>query len=285
MKEADTKVALYARVSSTAQDVDLSIGGQLNALRRFALDRGFEIIEEYVDEAVSGRTANRPVFQQMIGDARARPARFNAVLVWKLSRFARNREDSIVYKGMLRRHGIEVISITEPVEQTPAGQMMEGIIETVDEFYSASMGQDITRGMREAASRGFWVASMTPYGYKRTKVQDGPKQRTKLTLNTDTYGIAKTIFDLAMGGLGTKEIAKRLNQDGIPSPAGKRWGRGRVYGILTNPVYKGTLVFGKKGEYHRKTGLDPIIVDEAMPEIISPKEFERIQSKLRARSP
>ncbi|MCZ6615137.1 MAG: recombinase family protein, partial [Chloroflexi bacterium] len=77
---------------------------------------------------------------------------------------ARNREDAIVYKSLLRKQGIQVISITEPVEDTPTGRMMEGIIEVLDEFYSANLGQEVTRGMREAASRGFCVGSSTPYG-------------------------------------------------------------------------------------------------------------------------
>ena len=277
--------ALYARVSSTAQDVDLSIGAQLNALKKYAAERGHDVVKEYVDQAESGRTANRPVFQQMISDARSKPAPFDAVLVWKLSRFARNREDSILYKGMLRRRGIDVISITEPVEPTPAGLMMEGIIETVDEFYSANMAQDITRGMREAASRGFWVSSKTPYGYRRIKVSDGVKQRTRLDINKTTAGIVGVIFDMAKTGIGTKEIAKRLNHDGVPSPAGKKWGRSRIHFILTNPVYKGTIVFGERGSYHRKTGLDPVRVDSAVPALVPQDDFDRLQSQLRSRAP
>ena len=68
-----------------------------------------------------------------------------------------------------------MISIPEPVEDTPTGRMMVGIIEVMDEFYSANLGQEVTRGMREAVSRGFCVGSSTPYGYRRVKVQDGEK--------------------------------------------------------------------------------------------------------------
>jgi len=81
-----------------------------------------------------------------------------AILVWKLSRFARNREDSIIYKSLLKRHGVQVISINEPLEDTPTGRMLEGMIEVIDEFYSSNLAQEVTRGMREAASRGFWVS-------------------------------------------------------------------------------------------------------------------------------
>ena len=73
------------------------------------------------------------------------PAPFAAILVWKLSRFARNREDSIIYKSFLRKHGVQVISINEPVSDRPTGRMLEGIIEVIDEFYSAKRGQDVPR--------------------------------------------------------------------------------------------------------------------------------------------
>lgn len=166
MKSELKKVVLYARVSSDKQDISLSISAQLKALREYAERLGYEVVVEFVDEAQSGRTTHRPVFQDMIRQARLKPPTFQAILVWKLSRFARSREDSIIYKSLLRRHGIQVISISEPLENNPSGRMLEGIIEVMDEFYSANLAQEVTRGMREAVSRGFWVGSHTPYGYR-----------------------------------------------------------------------------------------------------------------------
>jgi len=133
------KVAIYARVSSERQDVDLSISAQLKALRDYATRNAHMVVKEYVDEAESGRSIDRPGFKQMIATARHKPPLFTAILVWKLSRFARNREDSIIYKSLLRKHGIQVISINEPVEDTPSGRLLEGIIEVIDEFYSANL--------------------------------------------------------------------------------------------------------------------------------------------------
>ena len=129
------KVALYARVSSERQDIDLSISAQLRALREYASRNGHLVVREYLDEAESGRSIDRPGFKQLIIAARQKPSPFEAILVWKLSRFARNREHSIIYKSLLRRQGIQVVSINEPVEDTPAGRLLEGIIEVVDEFY------------------------------------------------------------------------------------------------------------------------------------------------------
>ena len=173
-------VSLYARVSSDRQDVDLSISAQLRALREYAEREGHVVVREFVDEAESGRTAQRPVFQEMVRLACQNPSPFSAILVWKLSRFARNREDSIIYKSFLRKHGVQVISINEPVSEGPTGRMLEGIIEVIDEFYSANLGQDVRRGMREAALRGFWVGTRPPFGYRPVKVQDGVRSRTRL---------------------------------------------------------------------------------------------------------
>jgi site-specific DNA recombinase len=126
------RVVIYARVSSDRQDVDLSISAQLKALREYANRNGFIVVKEFIDEAESGRSTARPSFREMIGLARTKQAPFEMILVWKLSRFARNREDSIIYKSLLRKQGIQVVSINEPIEDTPTGRLMEGIIEVID---------------------------------------------------------------------------------------------------------------------------------------------------------
>ena len=174
------KVAIYARVSSDRQDVDLSIAAQLRALREYAAKQGDQGVREYVDEAESGRTADRPQFQRMIAEARRASRPFQLILVWKYSRFARSREDSAVFKSLLKKHGVRVVSITEPFDDSPTGRLMEAIIESLDEFYSANLGQEVLRGMRESASRGFYVASRAPYGYWRVKVKDGKMERATL---------------------------------------------------------------------------------------------------------
>ena len=100
------KIVLYARVSSDRQDVELSISAQLKALREYAAREGHEVVREFVDEVESGRTADRPQFQRMIAEARRMGRAFEAILVWKYSRFSRNREDAIVFKSLLKKHGI-----------------------------------------------------------------------------------------------------------------------------------------------------------------------------------
>ena len=275
------KVALYARVSSDKQDTDLSLSAQLKALRDYAERNNYLVVKEFVDEAESGRTAARPAFREMISMAKRQGKPIDAILVWKYSRFARSREDSIVYKTLLRKNGIQVISINEPFEDTPTGRLLEAMIESLDEFYSANLGEEITRGLRESASRGFFLTSKAPYGYRRVKVKDGDKERPKLEIEPSQTPIVKSIFNDVTGGKGLKEIVKELNGRGIPGPSGKSWTKTTLHKILTNEVYTGTLVWGRES----KRNLAPVRVEHAWPAIIDKDTFEAVQKKLHDRSP
>src|SRR4030043_518587 len=211
------KAALYARVSSDKQDTDLSISAQLRAIREYAAKNGCSIVREFIDEAESGRTASRPAFKDMIALARTKNPPFSAILVWKLNRFARSRADSVTYKTLLRNKGIEVISINEPVDDSPSGRLLEGVIESIDEFYSANLGQDIKRGMRENASRGFYNGSRPPYGFHRVAVKDRGKMRQKLDPEPEesaAFQLVRRMFALAARDVGCKAIATTVNREG-----------------------------------------------------------------------
>ena len=279
------KVAIYARVSSEKQDIDLSISAQLKALREYASRNGHVVFKEYVDEAESGRSIDRPGFKQMIATARQKPAPFEAILVWKLSRFARNREDSIIYKSLLRKQGIQVISINEPLEDTPSGRLLEGIIEVIDEFYSANLSQDVTRGMRESASRGFYPGGPPPYGYRRVKVQDGSISRVKLEPDPATAPIVERIFKECLAGKGLIEIARGLNQDGLITRKKNQWSKTAVHKVLKNEAYTGVLIWDRQKLRKINNDLPPIRVENAWTPIIDRETFEKVQKKLGARAP
>ncbi len=198
------RVVLYARVSSEKQaEKDLSIPAQLKALRKYALQRNWEIVSEYIDEAESARSVNRPAFQEMITAAKKKDKPFDVILVWKLSRFARNREDSIIYKSLLRKRGISLISINEQIDDSAAGKLLEGMIEVIDEFYSANLAQDTMRGMKENANRGFSNGGIVPFGYRKVKVSAGNSQKTKLEPDDIEAPIVRYAFKMA-------KAAKRL---------------------------------------------------------------------------
>ena len=210
-----TPAALYERVSSDRQDVDLSVAAQLRALRDHARSNGYSVAREYVDEAENGRIADRPKFREMIEEGSQPNAPFQVVLVWKFSRFTRKREHAVAFKSMLRRKGIKVVSITEHADDTPTGKLMEAIIKSVDEFYSENLAQEVVRGMREAASRGYFLSSSAPFGYRSVKVNDGMKDRPTLMPDPATAPVVRELFERSLRGHGLRELCRELNARGI----------------------------------------------------------------------
>ena len=143
------------------------------------------------------------------------------------------------------------------------------------------LAQEVLRGMREAASRGFWITGSAPYGYRKIMVQDGAKKRAKLELEEIAAQVVKRIFKLAELGRGMVDIARELNDEGISSPRGKLWGKTSVHSIVVNQVYTGTLVWGANA----KDGTDPVRVENAFPGIVSKAQFRRVNSVMRSRAP
>ncbi len=280
-KHDATPAALYARVSSDRQDVDLSVAAQMRALREYASRNGYLVVREFVDEAESGRIADRPQFRRMIDEAGKSNAPFQEILVWKFSRFTRKREHAVAFKSMLRRKGVRVVSITEHADDTPTGKLMEAIIESVDEFYSENLAEEVKRGMREAAKRGYWMGSRTPYGYNRVMVPDGAKKRPTLELDEDAAPVVRRIYDLAEAATGMLKITRILNDEGIASPTGKLWCKNGVHFILRNEVYTGTLVWGTKG----KDKTEPVRIEKAFPAIVAKAQFRRVNKLMHSRAP
>jgi site-specific DNA recombinase len=275
------RVALYARVSSDKQDIDLSISAQLRALREYATRNGYQVVREFVDEAETGRTTGRPAFREMVALTRRPNKPFEQILVWKYSRFARSREDSIIYKAMLKKAGVTVVSINEPFDDTPTGRLLEAIIESLDEFYSDNLGEEVTRGMRESAARGFYLSSRPPYGYRKVRVRDGTKERTRLEVEPNQAGVVTAIFDGILKGRGPTEIARELNFRGVPSPKSKGWGKTGVYSILTNEIYSGVFVWGRNS----KRGHEPVRTENACQPIVDKATFEKVQNLMKERAP
>ncbi len=234
-----------------------------------------------MDEAESGRIADRPQFHRMLDEAAKPEAPFREILVWKFSRFTRKREHAVAFKSMLRRKGVRVVSITEHADDSPTGKLMDAIIESVDEFYSENLAQEVVRGMREAASRGFWVASRAPYGYTRVMVQDGAKKCPTLEPDPATAPVVERIFGMAEAGRGILDITRILNFEGIANPTGRLWSKNGVHIILRNEAYTGTLVWGADA----KDKAEPVRVEKAFPAIVSKAQFRRVNRKLRSRAP
>ena len=284
--DGEVRAALYARVSSDRQaERDLSIPAQLKALRQYADKNGWKVVEQFIDEAESARTADRPEFQRMMGLSKQKEPPFTVILVWKLSRFARNREDSILYKAMLRKHGVSVVSINEHIEDSPSGRMLEGMIEVVDEFYSANLSSDTIRGMNENASRGFLNGGRAPYGYRRVKVKVGEIEKAKLEAVPEHAPLVKRAFQMCVDGMGVKEIAKKLNAEGYKTRAGREWTNTVLYYMLTNETYTGVTIFNGYRYWDSKSGKEQkaIRVEGTHEALVTREQFEKARQVLKER--
>ena len=135
--------------------------------------------------------------------------------------------------------------------------------------------------MHEAASRGFWVATIAPYGYRKVSVQDGAKKHPRLELDPPADAVIRRMFDMALRGNSTLDITKTLNGEGIPSTYGKRWLKATIYRMLANEAYTGTLVWGTGA----KDNAPPVRVESAFPAIVKKEEFRRVARLLCSRAP
>ena len=135
---------IYARYSSDNQREE-SIEGQLRECQEFAKKNDITLLDPYIDRALSAKTDNRPDFQKMIKDSADK--NFDIVLVWKLDRFARNRYDSATNKAKLKKNSVRVISAKENITDDASGILVEGVLESMAEYYSAELSQKIRRGM------------------------------------------------------------------------------------------------------------------------------------------
>lgn len=232
--------ALYIRVSTDKQE-ELSPDAQKRLLLDYAKAHNIFISPEYifVENGISGRKADKRLeFQKMISIAKADEPPFSLILVWKFSRFARNQEESIVYKSMLKKqHGVDVVSITEPLIDGPFGGLIERIIEWMDEYYSINLSQEVKRGMTEKAMRGGYQATPS-LGYA------SPAPGQPFVIVPSEAEIVKYVFDqYANHHKDPTSIARKLNEKKLLTKRGNRFEKRNINIILRNRFYIGKVVW------------------------------------------
>lgn len=258
------KAVIYARYSSEKQQ-EISIEGQLRICREFAAREGYEIVGTYADRALSAshNVERREDFQRMIRDSAHR--NFDVVIVYKFSRFARNRYDSAVYKARLRQNGVKVLSACEPISANPEGALIEGIFESLDEFYSKSLAQDVSRGMHENATKALSTGGTIPLGYVSVD--------KRLQIDPATAPAVRTAFEMYAEGYSCARIADTLNAKGYRTRTGKPFNRSSFSTLFSNPKYIGTYHYNGEVEL---AGQVPAIVD--------PGTYRQVQTRLRKNS-
>ncbi len=268
--------AAYIRVSDERQD-EYSPDSQIKLIHDFAKKNGFCVPEEYTffDDGISAKTAKkRTQFNQMIAMAKEKDAPFEAILVWKFSRFARNQEESIVYKNILRKKGIQVISISEPIIDSPFGDLIERIIEWMDEYYLINLATEVKRGMTEKLTRG---EAMCPpaFGYD---VVD------KKYVPNDEAVHVREIFNDFLNGVTMRQIALKCASKGLKSHRGNPLEARTIRYMLYNPVYIGKIRWSTDGRASSNKGYkneSTVIVDGLHEPIIDIDTWNKVQEKLK----
>lgn len=269
----------YIRVSTHDQE-EISPDSQEHLLRDYAAKNNIVIIKIFTDLGISGRKANkRPGFQEMIGLAKGDDHPVDLILVWKFSRFARNQEESIVYKSLLKKqHNVDVVSVSEPLSDDPFGSLIERIIEWMDEYYSIRLSGEVYRGMKENALRGAYQAR-PPLGYKVVEHGKPP------VIVPEEAKIVRTIFEKYTNeGMSFFDIARYLNSLGLKTSHGKPFERRSVEYIIQNPSYCGMIRWNRtENSTNRIKDKDEWIVTEGQqPAIISKELFESAQERFKA---
>ena len=147
----------YARFSSENQR-DESITAQLRAIHEYCAHNDIKILQEFKDEAFSARTDKRPAFQELFARVKERPADY--LIVHKLDRFARNRYDAAFYRKMLKDAGMRLVSVLERLDDTPESIIMEGLLESMNEYYSANLSREAKKGVAARTASASSLSSL-----------------------------------------------------------------------------------------------------------------------------
>lgn len=253
-----TNAVIYARYSSYNQ-TERSIEGQLEDCKAYAERNNIHIIGEYIDRAISGTSAERrPDFQRMIADSKK--GLFSIILVWKIDRFARNRYDAAIYKHILKKNNVKLISINEPIAEDPTGIMLESLLEGMAEFYSANLSQNVKRGMRVARERGLFTGGKILYGYRLD-------ENRRLVIDEKEAEAVRYVFEEYAKGKRLKDIIEYLNKKGYKPRDGAKFTINSFQHSLSNNKYL--------GEYNDDGTINP----GAHPRIISDDVWNAVQKR------
>ena len=243
-------VVIYARFSCKRQ-TEQSIEGQLKICYKYAAAHNYTVVGEYIDRAQSGTSDNRSDFQRMIADSEKHT--FEGVLVYQLDRFARNRYDSAIYKAKLKKNGVRVFSAKENITEDASGILVEGLIESMEEYYSVELAQKINRGLAINAEKCLSNGSNPGLGFKVNK-----KDRT-FYVDEDEAAIVREIYERYARGEPKVEIIKDLNRRHIKTSIGNEFSFTSLTRLLSNKRYIGYYLYSGK---ETPGGMPRIIEDD-----------------------
>lgn len=267
----------YIRVSTDKQE-ELSPDAQKRLIIDYCKKNSYTITNEniFIENGISGKKADkRPEFKRMIALAKSKEHPFDVILVWKFSRFARNQEESIVYKSMLKKANVDVVSVSEPVIDGPFGSLIERIIEWMDEYYSIRLSGEVIRGMTEKALRGGYNAQ-PPLGYRKNSDTGIPE------IYEPEAVIVRNIFICISQGLSLIDTARSINNMGFHTRRGGMFEQRTIRYIIENPFYYGYVRWNRQNpsEHTIKDKSEWIIAPGAHPVLINKESWDFANDQL-----
>lgn len=285
-KQEIRQVVLYARVSTVEQaERDLSLPAQLGSLKRYAADRGYRVIAEYVEPGASGRDDNRRTFKRMMEDVMAPSSDVDAVLVVHTSRFMRDAGKAFLHKQALEKRGVRVVSINQETGDDPSGQLMQGIFASFDQYESDMNGYRTRAAMRENAQRGFVNGSCAPFGFVARTTDGSARGRRKLVQEPGEASIVREVFRLYVALTGAKATARELNIRGLRSRGGKLWTKSLVLRVIGETAAVGCYYWGKTETRNNRPRERSEWIKINVEPIIDLELFEAAQQLRRERDP
>ena len=293
MSKEKIKVYLYTRVSTSIQIDGYSLEAQKSRMKAFALYNDYEIVGEYEDAGKSGKSIEgRVQFTRMMEDIKTGKDGVSFVLVFKLSRFARNAADVLSTLQTMQDFGVNLICVEDGIDSSKdAGKLMISVLSAVAEIERENIRVQTMEGRIQKAREGKWNGGFAPYGYQ---LIDG-----KLIINEEEAIAIRTIFDQYVNTtIGANGLSKYLENHGIrkiPRQNGKNplFDAGLIRKILKNPVYNGKIAFGRRtlekvhgtrNEY-KQVEQDEYLIAEGIHEaIISDELWQAAQVKLKSQA-
>jgi DNA invertase Pin-like site-specific DNA recombinase len=235
--EIDMRYAAYIRISSEDQIGNYSLDAQQRAIETWVAAQGGILVQIYKDEAHSGRSADRPAFQKM--RRAARNGAFDALVVHKFDRFARNRTDALALKALLRYDfGVKVFSVSEPSEDSdgPTGALVEGMMESMADWYSKNLADEVAKGKKERSRQGYHNNG-APFGMKKNK------DKILIPDEAEIIGLRLAFTLYATDEYSDNEIATILNEQGYKTKCGRPFSKDTVRDMLQNQIYLGKVSY------------------------------------------
>jgi len=228
---------IYVRVSTKEQTDNLSLPTQLRACEEYCHRHGYEILERFHEEGESAKTTDRTQLQALLKYCRTRKGKVHFVVVYNLTRFAREKYDHFALRAHLQSLGISLRSATEPIDDTSTGKLMEGVLAAFAQFDNDVRSDRTRAGMRAALELGRWTFP-APLGYL-----NAPKwSKTSLIHDPERGPLVRRAFeDLATGNYTKQEVIARVTEAGLSSRKGLRVSPQSFGQMMRNPIYVGRV--------------------------------------------